>query len=222
MNIENLISLVKEEAKREEFPIDKEVYEKAGRDPFEPTLFFGNLQSKVCFFARDLGKDEVHAKQPLYGAAGRLVRNGLHKAIYGEETKDKDKLEQAAKKVLLSNTVPYKPPGNKAYSAGVKKRFRPFLESLLLEHWEGDYIITLGNEAFKWFHPYATKKKADEFFKREDRYEAELEIILTSQNKKLEKKIILAPLPHPSPLNQKYYRLFPEMLLKRLNKTLNS
>ncbi|WP_372371197.1 uracil-DNA glycosylase family protein [Candidatus Uabimicrobium sp. HlEnr_7] len=217
-NIKELIASVQEEASREDFPIDEKVYESAGRNPLEPTLFFGDLKSKVCFFARDLGKDEVHAQQPLYGAAGRLVRKGLHSAIYGEQTSDKDKLEAAAKKVLLTNTVPYKPPGNKAYSAGVKKRFRPFLETLLLEHWQGDYIITLGNEAFKWFHPYATKKVADEFFKREDRYEAELEITISSKESELQKKVILAPLPHPSPLNQKYYHIFPDLLQNRLQK----
>ena len=222
MSVEKLIASVYEEAKREDFPIDEKVYKSAGRDPLEPTLFFGDLHSKVCFFARDLGKDEVHAKQPLYGAAGRLVRNGIHVAINGESTSDKDKLEAAAKKVLLTNTVPYKPPGNKAYSAAVKKRFRPFLEELLLEHWQGDYIITLGNEAFKWFNTYATKKIADEFFRREDRYAAELEITIAPKGSDKQKKVVLAPLPHPSPLNQKYYHIFPDLLQQRLQKVKDS
>ncbi len=56
--------------------------------------------------------------------------------------------------VLLTNTVPYKPPGNKAYPAAVKERFRPFLAELLGRYWTGHHVITLGTEAFQWFTPY--------------------------------------------------------------------
>ena len=77
--------------------------------------------------------------------------------------------------VLLTNTVPFKPPGNKAYSSAVKERFRPFLAELLVQHWQGDRVITLGTEAFQWFAPYETEPGAfDAFWKREDRYEAEI------------------------------------------------
>lgn len=214
---------IREEAQREEFPIDREVYEVNGMDPLDPIPCFGNLASPLCFFARDLGKDEVKARQPLYGSAGRLVRQGIHRALEKEQTSDLAKLQKAADKVLLSNTVPYKPPGNKAYSMGVKKRFRPFLERLLTQHWQGSYIITLGNEAFKWFTPYAPKGVVNDYFKQEDRYESELKITLTAlspSGEAYEKKVFLAPLPHPSPLNQKYYALFPDMLDQRLEKLL--
>ena len=56
---------------------------------------------------------------------------------------------------MLTNTVPYKPPGNKAYATSVKERFRPFLCELLAVHWRGgEDLITLGTEAFQWFKPY--------------------------------------------------------------------
>ena len=55
-------------------------------------------------------------------------------------------------RVLLTNTVPFKPPGNKAYSTAVKERFRPFLAELLVTAiGVGTIVITLGNEAFQWF-----------------------------------------------------------------------
>ena len=38
----------------------------------------------MCVFARDLGKDEVAAGQPLIGAGGRLVRAGLYQAGHGD------------------------------------------------------------------------------------------------------------------------------------------
>ena len=42
------------------------------------------LEAPVCVFARDLGKDEVAAGEPLIGAGGRLVRAGLYEAKFGE------------------------------------------------------------------------------------------------------------------------------------------
>lgn len=219
-DIETLIAEIQQEAQRAEFPIDTPVYEAAGKDPTLPILYGGNLASKLCFFARDLGKDEVHAGQPLYGAAGILVRQGIYRAIYDKETRDKTELLAVLKRVLLTNTMPYKPPGNKAYSAAVKKRFRPFMEQLLVLHWQGNSIITLGNEAFKWFAPYGAKGDLTKFFERSDRYTASLQINLQasdSEGNEHSRQVTLFPLPHPSPLNQQYYAQFPQMLQQRLS-----
>jgi uracil-DNA glycosylase len=217
--ITNLIAQVHAEAQREEFPIDRPVYESAGLDPTAPILYGGNLASQLCIFARDLGKDEVSAQQPLYGAAGRLVRQGLYRAMFHQEPTSPGDLLMVCDRVLLTNTVPYKPPGNKAYSTAVKERFRPFLERLLVEHWQGDLIITLGNEAFQWFTPYGKKGELKEFFQRSDRYTARLELTLpaTAPQGIIQPKIVtVMPLPHPSPLNQKYYAQFPLLLAARL------
>lgn len=217
--ITNLIAQVHAEAQREEFPIDRPVYESAGLDPTAPILYGGNLASQLCIFARDLGKDEVSAQQPLYGAAGRLVRQGLYRAMFHQEPTSPGDLQMVCDRVLLTNTVPYKPPGNKAYSTAVKERFRPFLERFLVEHWQGDRIITLGNEAFQWFTPYGKKGELKEFFQRSDRYTASLELTLTATDNQgiIQPKIVtLMPLPHPSPLNQKYYAQFPLLLAARL------
>jgi uracil-DNA glycosylase len=114
--------------------------------------------------------------------------------------------------------VPYKPPGNKAYSEAVKERFRPFVAELLTVHWKGTFIITLGTEAFRWFARYAEPGVADDFWLREDRYEASLGATLTSGDDKStsKKSVTIAPLPHPSPLNQRWYGQFPGLLLRRL------
>ncbi len=219
MSEDRLIAQVYTEAQRESFPVDEPVYQQAGLDPLIPILYAGNLESKLCFFARELGKDEVVAQQPLYGAAGKLVRQGLYRAITGKEPSSAD-LSTVLGYVVLTNTVPYKPPGNKAYSEAVKKRFRPFLERLLVCHWQGDRIITLGNEAFKWFSPYGAKGTLAQFFERSDRYTASLQITLHAQDEegqRYERAVTLFPLPHPSPLNQKYYAQFPQMLQERLS-----
>ncbi|HEY9836626.1 MAG TPA: hypothetical protein V6D27_06985, partial [Vampirovibrionales bacterium] len=77
LDIQTLINEIQEEAKRAEFPIDEPIYQKANAEPTQPILYAGNLQSQLCVFGRDLGKDEVATRQPLYGAGGSLVRKGL-------------------------------------------------------------------------------------------------------------------------------------------------
>jgi uracil-DNA glycosylase len=219
-SLEKLIEQVQQEAEKEPFPIDIPIYEAAEWQPTKPILYAGHLKSELCFFARDLGKDEIYARQPLYGAAGTLVRKGLYRALYGKETDNKKELETICSRVFLTNTVPYKPPGNKAYSAEVKRRFRPFLERLLVLHWQGKQIITLGNEAFDWFTYYEREDEITRFFKKPDRYNDRIEVTLKAKDEEgrsHQKTVTLMPLPHPSPLNQKYYAIFPQLLRERLN-----
>lgn len=221
--LENLIADIQKEAERETFPIDEPVYRDAGLVATLPILYAGNLASKLCFFARDLGKDEVQNQQPLYGAAGRLVRGGVYRKIYDKEPKNDGDMQAVLEQVVLTNTVPYKPPGNKAYTEGVKKRFRPFLEQFLLLHWQGDKIITLGNEAFNWFAGYGGKGELKEFFARGDRYTANITVTITTKDTESNvhsRQITLFPLPHPSPLNQQYYAQFPQLLQQRLEEIL--
>jgi uracil-DNA glycosylase len=214
--IENLINQIQKEAQREEIPLDIPVYESAKKDPTKPILYFGNLKSNICFFGRDLGRDEVIAGQPLIGASGVLVRQGFYQAIYGENTEDKEKLQSIKDRLILTNTVPYKPPENKAYGVKVKNRFRPFMEQFFVLYWQGNQVITLGTEAFKWFQNYSTKEEFNTFWEQGDRrYQKSLQITLTATDEegKIHKKpLSIFPLPHPSPLNQKYYTRFPAML----------
>ncbi len=219
-DIKTLIAQIQQEAQREPFPIDVPVYQTASKDPVQPILYAGNLKSHICFFGRDLGRDEVHAGQPLIGAAGTLVRKGFYRAMHHTEAKGKNDLQTVCDRVLLTNTVPYKPPGNKAYTTGVKERFRPFIERLLVIHWQGNQIITLGTEAFKWFIPYGAKGELTKFFQRSDRYTAKMRVILRAEDEQgmqNQRQVTLLPLPHPSPLNQQYYGKFPQMLQQRLN-----
>ncbi len=219
LDIQALIDSIQQEAETTEFPIDIPVYESVNLNPTQPVLYAGNLQSPLCFFGRDLGRDEVKARQPLIGAAGTKVRQGFYEIIHGRSTNSVEELQSVCDRVLLTNTVPYKPPGNKAYSVKVKNRFRPFIERLLVFHWQGNQIITLGTEAFKWYTPYGQGNEVDTFFRQSDRYEDILVVKLTATDdagNTKEKPVALLPLPHPSPLNKKYYAAFPKMLQYRL------
>jgi uracil-DNA glycosylase len=217
--LDRLIAAIHDEAKRTEFPVDQPVYDLAKKDSSRPILYAGSLRAPVCVFGRDLGKDEVALGEPLVGAGGRLVRSCVYEAIRAEKPPKSDRrLEPVLEHILLTNTVPYKPPGNKAYSDAVKDRFRPFLLEFLTNHWKGDRVITLGNEAFQWFVRYAEPGAAEELWKRADRYEADLRCILPFDldGQLLRKCITVCPLPHPSPLNARWSARFPELLAKRL------
>ncbi len=217
---QSLNSAIRRVAETIEMSIDREAYDRAGRDPFDPILFAGSLSSPVAFFARDLGRDEVQKGQPLIGGAGRRVRMALYKRTFGNEpSAANNTLNEALTNVLLTNTVPYKPVGNKAYPAAVREGFRPYIEALLACYWTGNRIVTLGREAFFWFERYAGKEAISAHWNREDRFESEIECSFSGQfgGQTVSKNIIVAPLPHPSPLNAAYLRKFPELLQKRLD-----
>jgi uracil-DNA glycosylase len=217
--IDELIAAIETEARRADFPIDTPVYQAAGKDALRPVLYAGSLDAPVCVVGRALGRDEVVAGQPLIGAGGRLVREGFFRAAHGGQAPPKTDrtIFSVLESVLLTNTVPYKPPGNKAYSGPVKERFRPFLSELLAVHWRGHRVITLGTEAFQWFAPYAPDPDAfATFWRRDDRYEAALVCHVSSRppglSKSITKTLTVSPLPHPSPLNQRWYSRFPDLL----------
>lgn len=221
--IDKLRSDIEAEARREEVSLDEVPYRKAGRDPRVPILYAGSLDSKLGFFARDLGWNEVIQGEPLIGDAGQRVRKALYRHLFRKEPPAGDAhLADAVSHVLLTNTVPYKPVGNKAYPPAVKERFRPFIAALLTCHWKGDTLITMGTEAFQWFKPYAEKGVLDAFWKQPDRFESTLPVELFAEcdGSRVSKSVTLAPLPHPSPLNQTYLALFPGLLENRLNTVL--
>jgi len=207
--IETLIDEAEAEARREPFPVDEPVYEKARRDPLRPILFAGSLDAPVAILARDLGKDEVAAAQPLIGAGGKLVRAEIVRAHGG------GKPEEALKFALLTNTVPFKPPGNKAYAESVRARFRPFVAELLARFWSGSQVITLGTEAFRWFEPYAEGGAFPASAATDARFDEAYPCRLALPGLD-PKEILVRPLPHPSPLNRRWYSRFPEMLARRL------
>jgi uracil-DNA glycosylase len=221
--IDELIETVKQAAVPQEVPIDTLVYQQAQKDPVQPILFAGSLDAPVCFFGRDLGKDEVRLGQPLIGAGGRLVREGILHAWQAERPATKysqSQLQDALKYALLTNTVPYKPPGNKAYSEPIKNRFRPFLVQLLARFWSGQHVITLGTEAFRWFEPYGDAKEFRSIGMTDARFDAvfvcRIPISENSHDHAGSKLCKIRPLPHPSPLNQRWYPQFPSMLARRL------
>ena len=218
-SIESLIAAIRTEAERAELPLDAAVYERAGRDPCDPILFAGSLDSPVAFFGRDLGRDEVLLGEPLIGDAGARVRRVLYGAVFDRDPPNTDRhLADAVNRVLLTNMVPYKPAGNKPFSRPIQESFRPYISEFLTCHWHGKCVITLGDQAFKWFGCYARAGAVKELWNSPDRYESQMECMIDCRNPNhhLSRKITVMPLPHPSGLNVAYFKVFPELLERRL------
>ena len=214
----NLMADVRAEALRESFPVDKSAYP-SGVDWMEPILCVGNLASDLCIFGRDLGAKEVEVRQPLCGPSGDRVRQGIRQFLVAQGNSVSADLDSVLDRVLLTNTVPYKPLLNKTFPAMARTRFRSFIERLLVMHWKGSQVITLGNEALDWFYPYAPKGQRCLFSRQADRYSASLRVTLTASDEKgrtHDRTLTLRPLPHPSPRNVRYRSQFPKMLQDRL------
>ncbi|MEC9070794.1 MAG: uracil-DNA glycosylase, partial [Myxococcota bacterium] len=75
------------------------------------------------------------------------------------------------------------------------------------------------NVAFQWFALDKSREEAAPlraFWERESRNEESLSVGLKSSVTGTEKTIHLHPLPHPSPLNARWYSAFPGLLDQRL------
>lgn len=199
--------------------IDVEAYRHFDKDPCEPIIGLGPSDAPVGFFGRDPGRQEVKWGEPFIGSGGQKVREGLYHTIHGRSLPDFEASREIGRHVFWANTVPYKPSGNKAWSMAVKKRFQPLMAEVLINHWQGRELITLGREAFLWFginQSREIRQALEAFWAREDRFEASHTTTLALEDGR-EADFRLAPLPHPSPLNQTWYKRFPDLLEARLD-----
>lgn len=197
--------------------VDLAAYGAAGRDPREPIVGLGPPDAALAIFGRDPGRDEVQHGLPFVGAGGQKLRRGLWQHRHGGPMPDFAASIAIGQTCWWANTVPYKPVGNKAWPMAVKRRFRPLMAELFLDHWTGTDVLTLGREAFLWFGidaPGPEREALEAFWQREDRFDSHhpTPIVLGARRRMLH----LWPLPHPSPLNATWYRRFPELLAARL------
>lgn len=217
-SLTSILAAIEAEAKRAPFDLDLAVYKRAGRPATSPILLAGNVEAPLCLFARDLGQEEVLRGQPLIGSAGRRVRKAIWDRLFPGRTGDSPYYGAILDHVLLTNTVPYKPAGNVEYDRATKSRFRPFIEDMLVNVWTGSTLIPMGEGAFKWFAQYAEKGVVLDFWDdKVARFTETLEVIVTCPGggEFTEKRITLAPIPHPSPRSP-FMAQFPAMLDKRL------
>ncbi len=199
--------------------VDTAVYDAAGRDRREPVFGLGPRESRIAFFGRDPGRDEIHHGVPFIGAGGRQLRRVLYRRHHQGEMVTTDQAMAAGEPYFWLNTVPYKPLGNKAWSMAVKRRFQPLVAAVLTELWAGEDVITLGREAFFWFaihQPGGLQQTLMHHWQQPTRFETSLTIDYSTPSGET-RCLRLHPLPHPSPLNATWFKRFPDLLEHRLD-----
>lgn len=191
---------------------DLPVYEAAGKDPCEPVLGLGPREARVAIFGRDPGRDEIKVGVPFVGAAGKLLRNGLHRALFAREAATPEDRMAVQDFFFWANMVPFKPLGNKAWPISTVRAFRPPILDLFASAWDGTDVLCLGEGAFSWFglDDRAVRDRLDAHWERPDRYEAQVDVVIGGRT------VHLHPLPHPSPLNATWLPKFPGLLDARL------
>ncbi|MCG3135431.1 MAG: hypothetical protein HMLKMBBP_03082 [Planctomycetes bacterium] len=195
-DLDALLRDVEREARRAPFDVCRDTYRAAGRDPAVPILAGGSLDARVCCFGRELGRDEVLRGEPLVGMGGRRLRRALHEAWIGPAPAAERRFEAVLPRVLLTNTVPYRPVDNEAYDAATVARFRPFVERLLADHWRGDLVLALGQTALLWWAPYAPPGAVEALWDDPARrFRDTLPAVIRGR------RVTVAPVPHPSPLS---------------------
>ena len=197
--------------------LDVAAYREFARDPLQPVIGLGPADARICIMGRDPGREEVRLGLPFVGEAGQLLRGGLHAHLHPGAAYSFEAGLEAGAGMFWTNTVPYKPVGNKAWGPGVQKRFQPLM-ARVLSRWQGIDVITLGNEAFFWFgigQDVSVRKRLDECWEMGDaRYEQSVEVLV--EIGKQTRPFRIHPLPHPSRANAIWCRRFPALLQKRL------
>lgn len=201
---------VRKEALRAPMDLCLDTYRVAGRDPHDPVVFAGSLSARWCAVGRELGREEVELGEPLVGMAGRRFRRAFHEAVLGPADPGERRFDAVLPHVLLTNLVPYRPVGNRAYDRTTRERFRPFLERLLADHWTGDRVLALGQHALAWFEPYAPDGAVRELWADADtRFSRWIDVRIGCRD------VRLAVVPHPSPLSP-FKGEFAAILARRL------
>jgi len=205
-----LLSDAEREARRAPFDVCTETYRAAKRDPGVPIVCAGSVSARWCFVGRELGREEVHAGEPLVGMGGRRLRRAIHETLVGPAPKTERRFAPVLDRVLLTNLVPYRPVDNEAYDAPTVARFRPFVERLLADVWTGDTVIALGETATKWFAPYAADGAVAALWSDSGaRFRDTLDVVVRGR------RLVLAPVPHPSPLSP-FKKEFAAIVARRL------
>ena len=213
MTLAALLSEVEREARRAPFDVCTETYRAAGRDPCVPLLCAGSTSARWCAVGRELGREEVHAGEPLVGMAGRRFRRAVHETLLGPAPKEERAFRAVLDHLLLTNLVPYRPVDNEAYDRATVDRFRPFLERLLADVWTGDTVLALGQHATMWFDRYAEEGAVLALWEDTGRrFRDTLPVTIRGR------RVTLAPLPHPSPLSP-FKKEFAGLLAQRLAAT---
>lgn len=100
----------------------------------QPVVGYGDTTSPVVFIGEAPGEEEDLEGKPFVGKAGKLLTAVL------------DSINIDREKIYITNTVPWRPPGNRVPSSTEINFFKPFIHQLL-KIIKPKVIVTLGGTA---------------------------------------------------------------------------
>ncbi len=100
----------------------------------QPVLGYGDLNSPIVFIGEAPGEEEDLEGKPFVGKAGKLLTAVL------------DSINIDREKIFITNTVPWRPPGNRVPTSSEVNFFKPFIHRLL-QIIKPKVIVTLGGTA---------------------------------------------------------------------------
>lgn len=100
----------------------------------QPVIGYGDTTSPVVFIGEAPGEEEDLAGKPFVGKAGKLLTAIL------------DSIDIDREKIYITNTVPWRPPGNRVPTSTEINFFKPFIHQLL-KIIKPKVIVTLGGTA---------------------------------------------------------------------------
>lgn len=100
----------------------------------QPVIGYGDTASPVVFIGEAPGEEEDIEGKPFVGKAGKLLTAIL------------DSINIDREKIYITNTVPWRPPGNRVPTATEINFFKPFIHQLL-KIIKPKIIVTLGGTA---------------------------------------------------------------------------
>jgi uracil-DNA glycosylase family 4 len=179
-------------------------------------LPMGPQAAPICFVGRDPGAEEVEKGLPFVGEAGRQLRDCLRQVYAPMISSSLDESLGVGANFFWMNTVPFKPNGNKTWSAKVRRDCHPVLLQMLQEGWAGSNVVTLGKEAFFWFSlaqtPEEVKRLRKFWHQGDSKYTSTIDVRLPGT----QKRVTLYPVPHPCRRNARWAKRFPDLFIRRL------
>lgn len=199
--------------------LDRPAYAAIGKDATVPVMGLGPSNAPLCIMGRDPGRAEIAAGAPFMGASGRVLRSMLAAQATIQTSGGKGSGRNMPETTpFWLNTVPYKPIGNRAWPLAVQRLFQPLIRDIILSHWRGDRVITLGNQAFHWFgigQPREERARMETHWSSDRRYLDPLRVLVANAEER--RWLTLYALPHPSPANAVWRERFPALLQRHLD-----
>jgi uracil-DNA glycosylase len=184
---------------------DLEAYHAAGLAPDEPVFGLGPSDAAFAVLGRDPGRDELRHRTGFIGASGRKLRDPLAARWLGVDRPTLADRLRVGERVFWLNTVPFKPIGNKAWPEAVRAACTPWVRAVLLHGCDAVNVLAFGQQAVQWFGEDATAHLAQ----GEGAWGRPFEHVLTDATRT--RRVQVWAMPHPSPLNVRWARAFPDL-----------